>query len=613
MKKLPVIVGFGGINAAGRTSMHHGHKRMVHEALSDDQMANTWQDLATVMGLDPSQPETKQAILNGTLIRRIEAKSHFNPNAVPSGKKAQFKLAEPAVFTLKKSQMPETVPENWVVTDIDTKLVEITVSDTLDSVIPDHYTFKVSSAGQLPKGFDAGKLYNSAHHPKGLQMAVYGASDAIQSIGIEWDDIVNKISPDAISVYAGSAISQLDQYGIKGLYQAGYNGKRTTSKMMPLALPEMAADFVNSYIINSVGNTGSNAGACATFLYNLRQGLIDIQSGQCRVALVGNAEAPVIPEIMEGFRVMGALAEDEQLRQLDNSTKTDNRRACRPFSSNAGFTMAESAQFIILMDDELAIELGATVFGSVADVFVNADANKKSISGPGVGNYITMAKATALAKGILGNDLSKTFVMAHGTGTPQNRVTESHIVNEVAKTFAIDNWAVSAVKSYVGHSLGPAAADQITAALGVWNTGFIPGTKTIDHIADDVNDSNLDILMDHKNCGDQGSGMLGTIINSKGFGGNNSSALILSPEKTKELMNTRHGEKAMKGYRLRNEQVVENQNSFDEVTRHNGLKAIYSFGESVMNESDIELTENSLKLSKFKNAIKFNTSNPFVD
>ena len=78
MKKLPVIVGFGGINAAGRTSMHHAHKRLVHEALSENQMADTWQDLATLMGLDPTHPQTRQAILDGTLIRRIDAQTHFD-------------------------------------------------------------------------------------------------------------------------------------------------------------------------------------------------------------------------------------------------------------------------------------------------------------------------------------------------------------------------------------------------------------------------------------------------------------------------------------------------------------------------------------------------------
>jgi acetoacetyl-[acyl-carrier protein] synthase len=300
---------------------------------------------------------------------------------------------------------------------------------------------------------------------------------------------------------------------------------------------------------------------------------------------------------MEGFRVMGALAEDHQLRDLDSSDVTDNRRACRPFSSNAGFTIAESAQFMILMDDELAMELGATVFGAVADVFVNADANKKSISSPGIGNYVTMAKATALAKGILGDDINKTFVMAHGTGTPQNRITESHILDEVAQQFGIENWAVSAIKSYIGHSLGPAAADQITAALGVWHTGFIPGIQSIDHIAEDVHQSNLNILMDHQAVGDEGEEMLGTVINSKGFGGNNASALVLSPAKTRQLMAQRHGDAQFNRYRDKNEPVREAQSQNDDKTCREGVQAIYSFGESVMSGDDVAISQNNIKLS----------------
>jgi acetoacetyl-[acyl-carrier protein] synthase len=316
---------------------------------------------------------------------------------------------------------------------------------------------------------------------------------------------------------------------------------------------------------------------------------------------------------MEGFRIMGALAEDEQLKQLDNSDVADNRRACRPFSSNAGFTMAESSQFVVLMDDELALETGAAIHGSVADVFVNADANKKSISGPGVGNYITLAKATSLARAILGDaGLQRTFVMAHGTGTPQNRVTESHIFNEVAKTFGIDNWAISAIKSYVGHSLGPAAGDQLTAALGVWSEGWVPGIRTIDHIAGDVNQSNLNILMNHHHAGDRGSEMLGTLINSKGFGGNNASALILSPDSTLSLMKQRHGDKAIAQWQHRNEAVSEAQQTYDKNTREQGLQVMYSFGESVMTENDLSFSRDSLTLSQFKNTIELPSVNPFT-
>ena len=36
--------------------------------------------------------------------------------------------------------------------------------------------------------------------------------------------------------------------------------------------------------------------------------------------------------------------------------------------------------------------------------------------------------------------------MAHGTGTPQNRVTESAILNETARAFGIEGWPVAAVK-----------------------------------------------------------------------------------------------------------------------------------------------------------------------
>ena len=107
-----------------------------------------------------------------------------------------------------------------------------------------------------------------------------------------------------------------------------------------------AADFINGYVLDSVGTTGTNIGACATFLYNLRQACDDIKRGTSRVAVVGSAEALVNPEIMEGFRVMGALTQDDELCKLDNTDTPDNRGACRPFSTNAGFTIAEATQFM---------------------------------------------------------------------------------------------------------------------------------------------------------------------------------------------------------------------------------------------------------------------------
>ena len=46
---------------------------------------------------------------------------------------------------------------------------------------------RVTSAGQVPTGFDPDRLYQSRSHPRGLALTIFGASDAVRSLGIEWD------------------------------------------------------------------------------------------------------------------------------------------------------------------------------------------------------------------------------------------------------------------------------------------------------------------------------------------------------------------------------------------------------------------------------------------
>ncbi|HNI66348.1 MAG TPA: beta-ketoacyl synthase [Pseudomonadales bacterium] len=232
-------------------------------------------------------------------------------------------------------------------------------------------------------------------------MALYAASDALGSLGIDWNSLLKRVAPDQIAVYASSSMGQLDDNGTGGMYKAPYIGKRISSKQLPLGFAEMPADFVNAYVLGSVGATGGAVGACATFLYNLRSGVDDIRSGRRRVVLVGATEAVINPEAMEGYAAMGALAEDAELINLDQKlglTEPDHRRACRPFNYNCGFTMGESAQFLVLFDDALALEMGAQIHGAVPMVSVHADGFKKSIAGPGVGNYLTVGKAMATAR-----------------------------------------------------------------------------------------------------------------------------------------------------------------------------------------------------------------------
>ncbi|BBI53189.1 hypothetical protein HORIV_56100 [Vreelandella olivaria] len=58
-------------------------------------------------------------------------------------------------------------------------------------------------------------------------------------------------------MYAGNSIGQLDDQGWGGLLKSLVSGQRATSKQMPLGYGQMPADFLNAYVLGSVGGTGA--------------------------------------------------------------------------------------------------------------------------------------------------------------------------------------------------------------------------------------------------------------------------------------------------------------------------------------------------------------------
>lgn len=628
---LPVIVGFGGFNAAGRSSGHHAYRRMVIESLPERERQETLAGLAVMMGLVAYEEDAyrdssgkvyglpdieKQFgadILDGTLIRRIE-KTFFDVDATHWQKSAVLGSGDQAlVFEVRRRDLPEPVPASWQLEDIDSDKVRVSVNGGLEVKLDSYRELPVKSAGQLPRGFNPGALYNSHFHPRALQLAVIGASDAVQSIGIEWQKIMDAVNPDEVGVYASNVMSQMDGDGFGGLLQARLKGGRVSTKQCPLGLNTMPADFVNAYILGSVGQTGAITGACASFLYNLRAAADAITTGKSRVAIVGCAEAPILPEIIDGYATMGALAAEDKLKKLDGTEEADPRRTSRPFGENAGFTMAEASQYVVLMDDALALSLGADIHGAVADVFINADGFKKSISAPGPGNYITMAKAVASARAILGDESirKRSFIQAHGSSTPQNRVTESQIFDQVAQVFGIDSWPVVAVKAYVGHSLSAASGEQLINSLGVFKYGLIPGIKTIDKVADDVFADHLQIST--RDVQRDLTTLDVAFLNSKGFGGNNATASILAPHVVESMLGRRYGAKAVASYKDKRESVREKAKAYDAAALKGQFDTIYHFGEGMIDESLIRIAQEKLDIPGFNKPIDLAFTNPYAD
>ncbi|KAA0874655.1 beta-ketoacyl synthase [Nitrincola tapanii] len=634
MSQLPVIVGFGGINPAGRSSFHHGYRRLILDRLDTDSKTETLMSLASLMGLlryegdsyvtreGQSRPihellqELEPYIRDNTLIRRIHP-DWFDVQHIMLNRPASLQGDAPGLtFCLRSRHLPAVIPDNWRLTEREGGLTQVEVSGLCDVIFPDSRVAAVQSAGMLPTGFDPASLYQSRNHPRGLQMSVFAASDAMQSVGIDFDQLAQQLSPDQIAVFASNSIGQLDDAGFGGLTKFPALGKRTTSKQMPLGYAQMPADFVNAYLLGNAGMTGGALGACATFLYNLRSGVEEIRSGRRKLVLVGGSDAPVTPEIIEGFRAMGALAEDKDLMALDQLSAMNDaayRRACRPFGNNCGFTIGEASQYLVLMSDDLALATGAEIYGAVADVYVHADGYKKSISAPGIGNYMTLAKAASLARRLLGEESlrQRSYVQAHGTSTPQNRVTESHVINETAKAFSIPHWPVSAVKAYVGHSQGCAGGDQIMSALGVWKYGIIPGLITTPEIAGDVHQSNLKLPLQHLDVGVEG--MDSVLINAKGFGGNNASALLLSPLATEKLLQQRYATETLTHWQKARESVRETAQAYDQAQIRGQARPIYRYDHQVLTGEDLTISDREIKLPGYAQAISVDVDNPYAD
>ena len=184
-------------------------------------------------------------------------------------------------------------------------------------------------------------------------------------------------------------------------------------------------------------------------------------------------------------------------------------------------------------------------------------------------------------------------------------------MNDLARTFGIERWPVAAVKAFLGHSLAPAAGDQLACAVGSWHHDWLPGITTIDAIADDVHTSHLGFETRHVEC--ERTTMDMAFINSKGFGGNNATGLVLAPHVAHRMLRAKHGAAAMAAYAKRNESVAEQSREYDAAMTRGDMLPIYRFGEGVLGGEDIMVSASEVRIPGYAQAIPLDVENPFED
>ena len=543
LKRLPVICSVGGLNSGGRTSGNISYKRLVYDNLSNEEKKQVLKDLISLS----EEKKTEKEILSGTLIRQIDD------------------------FLDPKGLMTKHIG--------------------------------VNAGAKLPDFYEIDNLYNSKQHPRGIKMTVFGVNDALYNLGINWrEDIQPLLDPNRVAVFAGPAIGQLDEKGLGGLMQSRLQEKRASSKHLSMSLIEMSADFINAYILGSVGKSGQVAGACATFFYNLNAATTLIKSNEVDFAVIGSAEAPINPEVTDGFFATTGIADDKKIlamqeRHGEPFDKVDFSKACRPFGDNCGLVLGESSQFAIVTSLEFAIEIGAEILCAVPNVFINSDGIKKSISSPGIGNYLTMGQA--FKKYLKDHEKPKlSCVIAHGTGTFQNRSTESDVLSKCATSMGMKDLRVTGLKGYLGHTMGPAGGDQLACSLGIFDHGIIPGLNSTPKLANDVITKNLNFCMKHEEI--DTSELDAFFLNAKGFGGNNATTSIYKSDFVTKILPNLFSKSKLNAYETALEKTRENKLVYNSNCLEGNFNLTYRANEEILNpETDLEMTSEAIKLKDY--------------
>lgn len=158
----------------------------------------------------------------------------------------------------------------------------------------------------------------------------------------------------------------------------------------------------------------------------------------------------------------------------------------RPFDAGRdGLVIGEGAGCLILEDMEHAMSRNATIHAELVGFGTNSDGCH--VTQP---NAETMKLAMLLAledAGLQASDIG--YINAHGTGTQQGDIAESHATAQVFGKHV----PISSLKSYMGHTLGACGALEAWISIEMMREGWFAPTINLEKI--DAQCAELDYIM----------------------------------------------------------------------------------------------------------------------
>jgi 3-oxoacyl-[acyl-carrier-protein] synthase II len=334
-----------------------------------------------------------------------------------------------------------------------------------------------------------------------IHFALAAGKEAIASTGIDFEAMTQE-QKDRVGVIVNTGGGGVEQV-IDGTHVREQRGPRFVS---PFAIPALSGSMAACMVSMQYGLTGPvicQVAACASSIIAFNDALRLIATGEADVILAGGTEAPVLEVGIAALGNMGALSKRND----------DPEHASRPFDKDRdGFVLGEGGGVVVVESLAHALARGATPIAEILGGALTADAFHISApepSGRGASRAMTAARANA---GVTADEID--WIVAHGTSTPLNDVTESRAIKASFGAAAYGR-AISSPKSMVGHLVGAAGIASALAAIGGIRDQVMSPTANLDN--PDLPDCDLDYIPKVARAARVDTVM----VNGFGFGGQN--------------------------------------------------------------------------------------------
>jgi 3-oxoacyl-[acyl-carrier-protein] synthase II len=334
-----------------------------------------------------------------------------------------------------------------------------------------------------------------------IHFAMASSVEAVASAGLDLSSATED-QRDRTAVIVNTGGGGLEQVidGTRVLAEKG------PGQVSPFAIPALSGSMAAAQVSMRYGITGpviTQVAACASSVIAFQDALRLIATGECDVVIAGGSEAAILPVAVVALGNMGALSKRND----------DPARASRPFDRlRDGFVLGEGGAVAIVESARHAMDRGAPILAEIVGAALTADAFHISAPEPtGRGAAMAMKRAMSAAS-VSPSDID--VIIAHGTSTPLNDVTETRAI-KAAFGEAAYRVAVTSPKSMVGHLIGGAGAVSAVAAISAIRDQRIPPTINLENPDPDCD-------LDYVPHTARSARVRTAMVNGFGFGGQNS-------------------------------------------------------------------------------------------